>query len=53
MGIQSKVPPQFELDEVAIKYPTDYNESLNTMLNQEALKYNNLLRVMVTQLKNI
>ena len=33
LGIQGKVPAQFELDEVATKYPTDYNESLNTMLN--------------------
>lgn len=32
-SIQGKVPALYELDEVAIKYPTDYNESLNTMLN--------------------
>jgi len=48
LGIQGKVPALFELDEVAIKYPTDYNESLNTMLNQEALKYNRLIRIMNT-----
>lgn len=47
------MPAEFDLDEVAIKYPTDYNESLNTMLNQEAYKFNRLLSVMVTQLKNI
>ena len=47
------MPALYELDEVALKYPTDYNESLNTMLNQEALKYNILIRIMNTQLKNI
>jgi dynein heavy chain len=40
----------FELDEVSLKFPTDYNESMNTVLTQEALKYNRLLEVMKIQL---
>jgi len=36
----------FELDDVALKYPTDYNESMNTVLTQESLKYNRLLIIM-------
>jgi len=43
----------FELDEVAIKFPTDYNESMNTVLTQEALKYNRLIKIMKVQLINI
>ena len=35
VSIQSKVPPMFALDEVAEKFPTDYNESMNTVLTQE------------------
>jgi dynein heavy chain len=32
VSIQSKVPQLFALDEVAEKFPTDYNESMNTVL---------------------
>lgn len=52
-SIQQKVPPLFELDEIQQKYPTDYNESMNTVLGQECLKYNRLLRIMRTGLANI
>lgn len=52
-SIQGKVPPMFDLDEVSAKYPTDYNESMNTVLAQECLKYNRLLKIMNTQLVNI
>jgi len=38
---------------VAIKFPTDYNESMNTVVCQELLKYNRLLSVMKTLLANI
>jgi dynein heavy chain len=48
--IQGKTPQLFELDEVAQKFPTDYNESMNTVLTQEALKYNRLLNLMKIQL---
>jgi dynein heavy chain len=52
-SIKDKVPPIFDLDEIMIKYPTDYNESMNTVLAQECLKYNRLLNVMNSQLVNI
>jgi dynein heavy chain len=32
INIQGKVPPLYELDAVAEKFPTDYNESMNTVL---------------------
>lgn len=53
LAVQTKIPPMFELDEVAKKFPTDYNESMNTVLTQETLKYNRLLSVMKIQLANI
>jgi len=53
VGIQAKVPPLYALDDVAAKFPTDYNESMNTVLTQEAEKYNKLLSLMKVQLKNI
>jgi len=44
--VQSKTPAMFELDDVSLKYPTDYNESMNTVLTQESLKYNRLIKIM-------
>lgn len=35
------------------KYPTDYNESMNTVLIQELVRYNRLLEVMKYTLINI
>lgn len=51
--VQSKVPPVFDLDEISQKYPTDYNESMNTVLSQECLKYNRMLMIMNVQLVQI
>jgi dynein heavy chain len=51
--IKEKVPPVFDLDDIMQKYPTDYNESMNTVLAQECEKYNRLLNVMNVQLVNI
>jgi len=39
-AIEGRMPPLYDLDEVSAKYPTDYNESMNTVLAQECLKYN-------------
>ena len=51
--LQGRVPPLFDLDALIQKYPTDYNESQNTVLAQETLKYNRLLKTMKTTLINI
>lgn len=49
--MQSKIPPQFDLELLSMKFPTDYNESMNTVLTQEAERYNTLLSTMESQLK--
>ena len=50
--ILSKTPGIFDTDVVYKKYPTRHDESMNTVLNQECLRYNNLLAVMKKSLEN-
>jgi len=43
----------FELDEVALKFPTDYNESMNTVLTQELTRFNGLINMIRSSLSDI
>merc|ERR1719405_372042 len=49
--MQNKTPKRFEIDVIEVNYPTMYEESLNTVLKQEALRVNRLAAVMVVTLK--
>ena len=51
--IETRTPKAFSLEEVVTKYPTSYNESMNTVLTQEVIRYNRLLVVMADMLKNV
>jgi len=51
--IASKTPPVIDLDEVSEKYPTEYTESMNTVLCQEIVRYNALLSLMAVMLPDI
>jgi dynein heavy chain len=51
--IESKTPAIIDLDEVSEKYPTEYTESMNTVLCQEIVRYNALLNVMVVMLRDV
>ena len=50
--ILSKTPPEFDLRGFQEKYPVLYNESMNTVLVQEAVRFNKLLRVAAKSLKD-
>jgi dynein heavy chain len=51
--IAGKTPPVFDLEYVIEKYPTEYTESMNTVLTQEVIRYNKLLSVMADMLSNV
>ena len=51
--MQGKTPDIFPLWEIQKKYPTSYEESMNTVLVQEVLRYNKLLAVMKENLINV
>ena len=52
-NIEKRTPPVYDFDAVYKKYPTDYNESMNTVLTQEIIRYNRLLEVMKISLENV
>ena len=41
-----QLPKLYDVEGIAMLYPTDYYESMNTVLVQEAERYNNLLDVL-------
>lgn len=53
IDLEKKTPPQFDLEGVIEKFPTEYTESMNTVLTQEVIRYNKLLSVMQEMLANV
>jgi len=51
--LQTKIPKEFDLKEISKNYSTKYVESMNTVLVQEIEKYNILIKIMASSLKNI
>ncbi|KAL4429302.1 hypothetical protein ABPG74_002288 [Tetrahymena malaccensis] len=51
--ILAKIPKKFDPELVSAKYPISYENSLNTVLQQEIIRYNNLTNVIVSSLKEI
>jgi dynein heavy chain, axonemal len=44
-AMADQLPPAYDIDGISLLYPTDYHESMNTVLVQEAQRYNRLLLV--------
>ncbi|XP_025109931.1 dynein heavy chain 3, axonemal-like isoform X5 [Pomacea canaliculata] len=51
--ILSKLPPDFDMEHIMNKYPVVYEESMNTVLRQELIRFNRLTRVVRNSLINL
>ncbi|KAG5475488.1 hypothetical protein LSCM1_03608 [Leishmania martiniquensis] len=48
-----RLPPLFDIEEIQARYPIDYAQSMNTVLLQEAIRYNRLLAVVRASLADV
>ncbi len=46
-SMATQLPSLYDIDAISLLYPTDYHESMNTVLVQEAQRYNKLLQVCI------
>ena len=49
----TKVPKNFDIEAASKKHPIKYEDSLNTVLQQELLRYNKLTSVVRSSLINV
>ena len=47
-----QLPTPFDIEAISAQYPTTYKESMNTVLAQEAIRYNALLAVINSSLQD-
>jgi len=48
-----RIPAALDLNRALDEYPTDYNQSLNTVITQEMTRFNNMLKIINSTLKTL
>jgi len=51
--VLDRIPQPFNLEGVQDAYPTIYEESMNTVLQQECIRYNKVLKMLLSSLKDV
>ncbi|RKO94828.1 dynein heavy chain and region D6 of dynein motor-domain-containing protein [Blyttiomyces helicus] len=51
--ILSRIPSIFNIDSAMQRFPVNYNESMNTVLIQEMIRFNRLIQVVLVSLVNV
>ena len=49
----SKIPPSFDMEYAALRYPVDFSESMNTVVCQELERFNGLTTIITKSLKDV
>lgn len=52
-SILGDFPPEYDVNEIMKQYPVSYNESMNTVLTQELQRFNGLIKIVRSSLKDI
>jgi len=53
VDIAHRMPAEFDIEKALILFPVRYDESMNTVLTQELIRFNRLINVVETSLKEI
>lgn len=51
--ILNRLPQEFDIDKVSDRFPVSYQDSMNTVLIQEMIRFNRLLRIILSSLHNL
>jgi dynein heavy chain len=51
--ILKRMPAPFDMEKALAKYPVNYYESMNTVLNQELIRFNKLINIIANSLKDV
>jgi dynein heavy chain, axonemal len=51
--LETRMPELFDIERIFVAYPTKFEDSMNTILTQEVERFNNLLKLVKTTLRDV